>query len=113
MSKVLLLIKDLVFSSKIREVASQFAVEVYTARDDGSYREKLETVKPDLVIVDLNLIGADAIAIASAKYGYTPRRMIAFLSHVDTAIEERALAAGISEVVSRGQFVKMLPDLFV
>ena len=64
-----------------------------------------------LIIVDLNARqGAlDAIErIARQADAANPRRMIAFLSHVQTALEERARAAGCQDVLPRSKFAQNL-----
>ena len=64
-----------------------------------------------LVIVDLNARqrALDAVEQLCTPDGTgNPRRVIAFLSHVQTELAERALAAGCVDVMPRSKFTQNL-----
>lgn len=67
-----------------------------------------------LIIVDLNARqGALAAIEELGKDGAPgdPRKMIAFLSHVQTDLAEKARAAGCREVMPRSKFTQNLAEI--
>ena len=113
MSRVLALVDDLVFLSRIREAARGTAAEirpvrgaadlVATARDGGR-----------LVLVDADsqrLPWADAVVALRADPRVASLPVVAFLSHVHAEGAEAARAAGCSRVLARSAFVEELPRL--
>jgi hypothetical protein len=102
---VLVLVRDLIFASKITLAARSADVSVKFVRDPALLAGE-EGAK---VIVDLNQSGALEAAAAwqVARHG----RVIGFVAHVDTEIIARAQEAGIDLVLPRGQFVQRLADL--
>jgi len=109
--KILLVMKDLVMSSLIRETAAALSAEIQYARSAEEYRSKLPLLQPDLVIVDLTFRSEDPIAIVTQKLDFSPARIIAFGPHVEEALTARAQQAGLTEVLTKGQFVNSLPKL--
>ena len=73
----------------------------------------LEGAGPDvLLIVDLNITGADALeAIRLAKARPVPVRVVAFLSHVQVELAATAREAGADEVMARSGFSARLPEI--
>ena len=62
-----------------------------------------------LVIVDLNARQGALDALEQiCKWPGNPRRVIAFLSHVQTELAERARAAGCQDVMPRSKFTQDL-----
>jgi CheY-like chemotaxis protein len=111
MANVVVLIDDLFFQAKLHETAKLTGVTLETA-GTGEQLVKAAAASPSaLVIVDLNSRqGAlDAIEQLCTPDGTgNPRRVIAFLSHVQTELAERALAAGCVDVMPRSKFTQNL-----
>ena len=101
----LALVRDLLFASKITSAAAAAGVECRIIRQ----ADRLSDQPGQVLLVDLNL--PDAIS-AAARWGETTGgRVIGFVSHVDEATIAAARAAGLNEVLSRGQFAQRLPEL--
>lgn len=104
---VLVLVRDLMFASRISATARAANVPLTLLRDAA----QLTATASDAtrLIVDLNQGGAiDAAAAWRAQPG---REVIGFVSHVDADTIARARAAGIDRVLPRSRFVELLPDL--
>src|SRR3954469_23749253 len=105
MSQILVLVRDLMFASKITGAAQALGVTVKMIRDPA----KLAGEQGDRVIVDLNQEGAlDAAAQWKKTSG---GRVIGFVSHVDRETIDRARELGIDDVLPRSAFVRRLPEL--
>jgi DNA-binding NarL/FixJ family response regulator len=114
MADVVALIDDLFFLAKVRETAKHVGVTLETA---GTGEQLLQTAAASpaaLVVVDLNARqGAiDAVEkLCAANGGGNPRRVIAFLSHVQTDLANRAATAGCREVMPRSKFTQNLAEI--
>ena len=105
MAKVVYWVTDLLFTSKIREVAKQLGVEAAAVRDVATLAAAAPTA--GLVIVDLRLPAAlDALAalesVAVTKVG--------FIDHERVDVMETARARGC-RAYAKGAFAKELPSL--
>ena len=102
---VLVLVRDLMFASKIRLAAESVATSVRILRDAA----QLNDAAGSRLIVDLNQPGAlDAAVAWKARTG---GRVVGFVSHVDAQTIRAAREAGVDQVLPRSQFVQILPDL--
>jgi hypothetical protein len=114
---ILALVTDLIFSSRITGAAKAAGASVRILRK----LEQLADAEGDLLLADLNLEGATQAAVNWAKITSPakaapsaqkpPRRVVGFVSHVDSAAIAAAREAGIQEIVARSRFIQMLPDL--
>src|SRR2546421_11946717 len=102
---VLVLVRDLMFASKISATAQAVGVPVKLIRDPN----KLTGEEGERLIVDLNQPEALEAAVQwKAKSG---ARVVGFVSHVDRETIDRARSLGIDEILPRSQFVQRLPEL--
>ena len=111
MADAIALIDDLFFQAKLRETAKQAGVTVETATTGEQLLRAAAASPTALVIVDLNARQGALEAVEQLQGpGSTgnPRRVIAFLSHVQTELAERARAAGCQEVMPRSKFTQNL-----
>jgi CheY-like chemotaxis protein len=123
MADVLALVDDLFFQSKLAETARHVGVTLQTVMTGDALMEAAKTSPPRLVLVDLN---ARAGAIEALERmcapqagpaphgkgdGYGGSPVIAFLSHVQTELAERARAAGCAQVLPRSKFTAELPQI--
>jgi CheY-like chemotaxis protein len=118
MADAIVLIDDLFFQAKLFETAKLTGITLETA-STGEQLLKAAAANPEaLVIVDLNarqgalnaveqLCKGNGEGIISNGPG-NPRRVIAFLSHVQTELAERARAAGCQDVMPRSKFTQNL-----
>ena len=102
---ILVLVRDLMFSSRISATARAAGVAVRVVREPG----ELAKAPGRRLIVDLNQSGALEAAVAwrQASAG----EVVGFVSHVDAETIARARAGGIDHVVPRSRFVEVLPGL--
>ena len=105
LASVVVLVRDLMFSSRIAAAARAANVPVKLLRDPAA----LAGAEGRLLIVDLNQAGAIDAAVAwKAK---SSAMVVGFVSHVDVDTIARAKAAGVDRVIPRSRFVAVLPDL--
>ena len=104
---VTVLVRDLMFSSRISATARAADVPIHLLRDPA----QLATAQPTRrLILDLNLPGAIEAAV-HWKQSSPDLEVIGFVSHVDADTIARARAAGVDQVLPRSRFVETLPDL--
>jgi CheY-like chemotaxis protein len=118
MADAIALIDDIFFLAKVHETAKHTGVTLETAAT-GEQLLKAAAASPSaLILVDLNarkgaleavehLCAANGAADGQAKL----RRVIAFLSHVQTDLAERARAAGCQDVMPRSKFTQNLAEI--
>jgi DNA-binding NarL/FixJ family response regulator len=114
MADALALIDDLFFLAKVHETAKHIGVTLETSATGEQLLKAAAASPAALILVDLNARqGAlDAVEqLCAATVPGHPRRVIAFLSHVQTDLAERARAAGCSDVMPRSKFTQNLPEI--
>lgn len=121
MADAIALIDDLFFVAKVRETAKHTGVTLETASTGEALLQAAAASPAALILVDLNARqGAlQAIEQLCAPNGQgnlpsgqgNPRRVIAFLSHVQTDLAERARAAGCADVMPRSKFTQNLAEI--
>ena len=118
MADAIVLIDDLFFQAKLFETAKLTGITLETA-STGEQLLKAAAANPEaLVIVDLNARQGALDAVEQLCKGNgeraisngsgNPRRVIAYLSHVQTEMAERARAAGCQDVMPRSKFTQNL-----
>jgi DNA-binding NarL/FixJ family response regulator len=114
MADVIALIDDLFFLAKVHETAKHTGVKLETA-STGEQLLKMAGARPDaLIVVDLNARQGALQAVeqlCAAGSPGNPRRVIAFLSHVQTDLAERARNAGCMDVMPRSKFTQNLAEI--
>ena len=110
MADAIVLIDDLFFQAKLFETAKLTGTTLETASTGDALLKSAAANPSALIIVDLNARhGAlEAVEKLGANGSGNPRRVIAFLSHVQTDLAERARAAGCQEVMPRSKFTQNL-----
>jgi DNA-binding NarL/FixJ family response regulator len=111
MADAIVLVDDLFFQAKLRETAKLTGITLEIAATGEQLLTAAAASPAALVIVDLNARqGAlEAVEQLCRSNGPgNPRRVIAFLSHVQTELAERARAAGCRDVMPRSKFTQNL-----
>ena len=109
---LVILIDDLIFETMIRGAARASGWRIECAATTARLTKVVSDHSATLVIVDLNIAPADPIAaIGSLRSLNPPPRILAFVSHVDQDLAERARRAGADEVLPRSRFTTELPQL--
>jgi CheY-like chemotaxis protein len=110
--RVVAVVDDMFFASKIRAVAEAVGVEISFPRSKEALIEKAREAQ--LIVVDLHNQRFDPIAVANDLKSDDELRgipMIGFFSHIETELQRRALAAGFDQVLPRSVFARDLPEI--
>jgi CheY-like chemotaxis protein len=107
MGTVLALVDDIFFQARISATAKQVGVELKMFGAPDALVTAAATCG-ELIVIDLNA-RADAIgALNQLRDAGNQTPVIAFLSHVQAELAERARAAGCAEVMPRSKFTQEL-----
>ena len=98
MTRVVALIGDLMFRSRVAETAKALGVEV----EFGS-----EPASADLVLLDLNAARFKPLETLEGLRGV---RVVAYAGHLQTELLEKAAALGAT-ALTNGQFSAQLPEI--
>jgi DNA-binding NarL/FixJ family response regulator len=107
MGKVVAMVDDVFFLAKIAETARHTGVELETASTVDALLEK-SAANPALIVVDLNARGGAVEALRRLQASGNQTPVVAFLSHVQTALADEARAAGCTEIMPRSKFTQEL-----
>jgi PleD family two-component response regulator len=105
--KILAVLDDLFFSSKIREAAKTLDIDLEFVKNPDGFKEKISSEKPSLIIFDLNSrAGSPLEIIKSIKSSSELKEIpvIGFLSHVQIELKKEADRAGCDLVIPRSRF---------
>lgn len=111
MGRVLALVDDLLFVSKIAETARQVGIELKTVGTVEALATEARAAAPSLVIADLNAKGRPLEAVAALRGAGCAAPVLGFLSHVQVEIAEQARAAGFDTVLPRSKFTQQLAEI--
>lgn len=111
MALVLALVDDLFFQAKMMETARHVGVELKTVVSGDALVEAVAHTEPALVIVDLNARHGPLEAIEQLRAAGVAAPLVAFLSHVQVGLAERARAAGCRDVMPRSKFTQNLATI--
>jgi len=104
MARVLALIPDLLFGSRVQSSLAAAGHEVELVADAGNLAERLADV--DVLVVDLTneaLDGPALVSALSAEGALSQTRTLGFYAHIDASMRERAQRAGFDLVVPRSR----------
>jgi CheY-like chemotaxis protein len=107
-------VDDMFFASKIRATAEALGVEISFPRTQEALVQRIQDVKPALVIVDLHNQRIDVATLGQAlKSDETTAgvKLLGFFSHVETELRQSALAAGFDDVIPRSVFARDLAEI--
>ena len=111
---VISVVDDMFFASKIRAVAEAVGTEISSPRSQEAIVSKARATKPRLILVDLHNQRTDPVALArelKADEELRDIKLIGFFSHVQTELQQNALAAGFDQVVPRSVFARDLSNI--
>lgn len=110
MADVVYLVRDMLFTSKIREVARQLGLTAESARDPAGLAAAARQAR--LVLLDLRLPASlEALEALAADPSTAAVRTVGFVDHEKVDVMDAARALGCREVLTKGQFSKDLPRL--
>jgi DNA-binding NarL/FixJ family response regulator len=111
MADAIVMIDDLFFQAKLHETAKLTGTTLQTVTTGEQLVKSAAASPAALILVDLNARNGPLDAIEQLGKSATPgnpRKVIAFLSHVQTDLAERARAAGCHDVMPRSKFTQNL-----
>lgn len=112
--RIIAVVDDMFFASKIRAVAEAVGVEISFPRSKEAVVEKARALQPQLVLADLHNQRVDLIALAKDLKADEQLReipLLGFFSHVQTELQRNALDAGFDKVVPRSVFASDLEQI--
>lgn len=115
--KTVLVSRDLMFISRVKEVASARGGSVCVAKSDEALRVAFESSQEHqrgLLLVDLERLPCTQEALAEVLGSLNKEcwRCIGFYAHVHKETAVSAGALGLAEVMPRSKFVQLLPQLY-
>jgi PleD family two-component response regulator len=112
--KVIAVVDDLFFASRIRGTAEQVGASVRFARDIDSVIDSAKRELPSLIIVDLQTQKCDPLELAR-RLNSDPElgsvQLLGFFSHVQVELQRAAEVAGFHRVMPRSLFTRSLPEI--
>lgn len=110
--KIIALVADLLFESKIVATARAVGASVETTRHPMETAQHVSDARG--VLVDLSVAPAETIALIRSVRSMRPELpLIGFAPHVDEDAARAAADAGATAVLTRSQFARRLPELLV
>jgi DNA-binding NarL/FixJ family response regulator len=110
--RVLGLVKDLMFRSKIDAACEAMGVEVAYVSTLDLLAQRCREIQPSVVLVDLSeRIFAPETVMSELHQCAPDARVFGFASHVDLKSLAGARQAGFGRVLSRQEFAAQLPSL--
>jgi CheY-like chemotaxis protein len=112
--KVIAVVDDLFFASKIRAVAEALSVEISFPRNKDVLIGKVREGAPDLILVDLHNQRLDPVTLATelkSDEQLAAIPLLGFFSHVHGELQRNAIASGYDQVVPRSVFVRDLSEI--
>lgn len=112
MNACIAIVSDMIFATRITATAKKVGTSCRIVGNANALTETLDTGSPQIALVDMAADGALAEdAIRTVKSRSPGTRVIAFFSHVQTELQERAEAAGADDIWPRSVFVQRLEQI--
>jgi hypothetical protein len=108
---IMILTKDLLFGVSIRNAVLRLGFTARIVKSPDALSEALLATSPALAIVDLSTVGADGDWDSVQDVAERPTPVLVFGPHKDVDGLRAAKAAGVTRVVSNGQFHREMAQL--
>lgn len=108
--KILVVIEDLLFTVKIADAARRTGLQTQFVKTEEDALNAAAD-KPMLVIVDLNANSVDPVSLIPKLKNLGRIPVIAFVSHVQGELKQKAHDAGADMVMARSAFSTNLPQI--
>jgi PleD family two-component response regulator len=112
--KILAVVDDLLFTVKINDAAKRAGLDAEFLKTEKDVLDKAKNEKPLLIILDLNATSVQTLKlIAKLKTSADLKQisLIAFLSHVQGELKQKAQEAGANIVMARSAFSQNLQQI--
>ena len=114
--KIVALLDDLFFTSKIREASKPLNLDVEFIKNSDYLSDKIKSMRPSLIIIDLNSKSINALdVIRELKSSEETKgiRILGYLSHVQTDLRKEASDAGCDLLFPRSKFSRDLTHILL
>lgn len=108
MGRIVSLSRDLFFGMRVRTIVGKLGYDLKLVKDESGVVDAVSEDDVSIVIIDFNQ-PVDWDELLPVLSGETP--VLAFGSHTDVDGFRAAKAAGVTRVVSNGEFSRRLPEL--
>ena len=108
--KVLAVVEDLLFTVKIADAAKRNGLQTQFVKNESDALAAASQ-DPILIILDLNANSVDAVDLIAKLKSATKTPVMAFVSHVQGELKQRAHEAGADIVMARSAFSTNLPQI--
>jgi len=112
--KIIAVLDDLLFSSKIREAAKDLSLSLEFVKSTNGLTERLKSEKPSLIILDLNSKSHNPLQTVKDLKSSPDLKdipILGYLSHVQTELKEEAVKARCDLVLPRSRFSRELREI--
>jgi DNA-binding NarL/FixJ family response regulator len=109
--KVLIAVNNMIFTSKIMTVLDSMEAEGIKAIRSDEIFTKAQELRPDLIIIDLNLNGIEAPSLINKlrSYGATAKiPIVCYSPHIMVEQMKAALSAGATEVLPNSKMTSRM-----
>jgi PleD family two-component response regulator len=111
---ILAVLDDLMFTVKIHDLAKRAGLTVEFLKSEHDVLQKAKEHPPSLIIIDLNTRSVHPVdLISKLKEQEETRsiRLLAYVSHVNAELKQKAQEAGCDTVLARSAFSTNLPAI--
>ena len=112
--KILAVVDDLLFTVKISDAAKRVGLDAEFLKSEKDVVEKAAQQKPLLIILDLNASSVQPLKLIEKLKSNGDLKqisLIAFLSHVQGELKQKAQEAGANMVMARSAFSQNLQQI--
>jgi len=102
---------DLIFSSKIDSLTRKMGVPLTVVTDLVALGKELTGKRPRLLVLDLDALEGKLASLKEVLTGKTCVS-VGHYSHMNRPLAEEAKQSGVGVVVSRGEFVSSMQNIF-
>lgn len=113
MGQVVALVDDLIFIAKMQETARQVGADLRIVSAGPALVQAAAEDSVKVIVVDLNARSGSLQALEQLKLAGHQKPTIAFLSHVQIELAERAKALGCDQVMPRSKFTQDLAKILL
>ncbi|MDD3732529.1 MAG: response regulator [candidate division Zixibacteria bacterium] len=112
--KVIIAVNNMIFTSKIMSILDRMEAEGIKAIRSDEIFNKAQELKPDLIIIDLNLNGIEAPSLINKLRSYGATQKIPIICYSPQAMADQmksATVAGATEVLSNSKMTSRMHQI--
>ena len=112
--KVIIAANNMIFTSKIMTILDGLEAEGIKAIRSNDIFEKAQQMRPDLIIIDLNLNGIEAPSLINKLRSYGATREIPIVCYSPQVLKDQmkaAKTAGATEVFPNSKMTSRMPSI--